>query len=93
MLGISVLGYRAIGTEGPMVKSSTEIENDACRRIMISLYGSEEKAIAAARALLGNVRPVEEALTRRRYRTADRAARQVAARRTRPSKRRAQPAC
>ena len=54
-----------------------ENENEACRRIMISLYGSEEAATEVAQALLHQITPAEEARIKRVYDAADKEAARV----------------
>ena len=54
------------------------VEDEACRRLMVSLYGSEAEAVAAAQALARELTPEEEALVRRLYETGDQIADQVA---------------
>ena len=48
-----------------------ENENEACRRLMIFLYGSEAAAREVAQALLRDITPEEEQLIKRRYDAGD----------------------
>ena len=68
-----------------MTKKSTDktdtsptMDDEACRRLMISLYGSEAAAVAAAQALAQELTPEEEALVRQIYEADNEIARQVA---------------
>ena len=48
-----------------------EIENEACRLLMISIYGSEAAATEAAQALHWEATPEEEARIKRIYDAVD----------------------
>src|SRR3989344_6556711 len=68
------------GSRTPMevsMATKDENENEACRRIMISLYGSEEAATEVAQALLHQITPAEEARIKRVYDAADKEAARV----------------
>ena len=54
------------------------IDEEACRRLMISLYGSEVEATAVAEALQRYATLQEEEVIERRYNAADEMARQIA---------------
>ena len=62
----------------PKSVSNPSIDDEACRRLMISLYGSEAAAVAAAQALAQELTPEEEALVRQLYEADNEIARQVA---------------
>lgn len=51
---------------------------EACRQLMVSLYGSEAEARRVANALLREISPQEEELLQRRYDAGDELACQIA---------------
>ncbi len=67
----------SIMTKKPTPVSGTTNEDEACRRLMISLYGSEAEARLVAEALLRDITPEEEELIERRYNAGDQIADQI----------------
>lgn len=54
------------------------IDDEACRRVLISLYGSEAEAMAVADAMLRKMTAEEEAVIDKLYDAGDEIARQLA---------------